>query len=218
MPITRLKRILIPAFLTLLLCACGGKTPVETDTAPLKVSPASQSVVALGEMKSFTVVSATDWYARSSAAWNIVKKGDTVDFKCDIAIDGDAPKPIYALDSTMYQLMTDGQDASDTPGPAASLYFKYDPKTFPVVSKDLSKVWIVEVDGRQDWYSLGIKGYELYRIAKKLGGWWATGLDGGGSSAVWLWDPATSKGSIVNRPSDSKGERSDLSYWAIKQK
>lgn len=51
-----------------------------------------------------------------------------------------------------------------------------------------------------------------------LGGWWATGLDGGGSSAVWLWDPATSKGGIVNRPSDSKGERSCLSYWIIKQK
>ena len=69
MLITRMKRILIPSVLTLLLCACGGKPPAETDTAPLKVSPASQSVVALGEMKSFTVVSATDWYARSSAAW-----------------------------------------------------------------------------------------------------------------------------------------------------
>ena len=97
MLITRMKRILIPSVLTLLLCACGGKPPVETDTAPLKVSPASQSVAALG-------------------------------------------------------------------------------------------------------------------------GWWATGLDGGGSSAVWLWDPATSKGGIVNRPSDSKGERSCLSYWIIKQK
>jgi len=147
-----------------------------------------------------------------------VKKGDTIDFKCDIAIDGDASKPIYSLDSTMYQLMTEGQDASNTPGANASLYTAYDPMTFPVVSQDRTKVWIVEVDGRQGWYSTGVKGYEIYRIAKKLGGWWVTRMDGGGSSAMWVWDAAKGGGALVNSVSDSKGERSDMTYVIIREK
>ena len=154
---------------------------------------------------------ASEWYAK-------VKKGDTVEFKCDIAIDGDASKPIFALDSSMYQLLTEGQDASNTPGSTASLYSKYDPITFPVVSQDRSKVWLVEIDGRQGWYSTGIKGYELYRIAKKLGGWWATRLDGGGSSAMWVWDAAKGGGSLVNSVCDSKGERSCMSYILLTEK
>jgi len=150
-----------------------------------------------------------------------LKVGDTVEFKCDIAIDGDASKPILTLDSTMYQLMTNGQDASNTPGSSASLYTAYDPKTWPVVSADRKKVWIVEVDGRQispTWYSLGVRGYEMYRIAKKLGGAWVTVMDGGGSSAMWVLNPSTGSGNIVNRPCDSKGERSCMTYLLIREK
>ena len=150
-----------------------------------------------------------------------LKVGDTVEFKCDISIDGDASKPILTLDSTMYQLMTDGQDASNTPGSSSSLYTAYDPKTWPVVSADRKKVWIVEVDGRQispTWYSLGVRGYEMYRISKKLGGAWVTVMDGGGSSAMWVWNPASGSGRIVNRPSDSKGERSCMTYLLIREK
>lgn len=146
-----------------------------------------------------------------------VKVGDTVEFRCDITVDG-VSKPILTQVSTMYQLMTDGQDASNTPGSSASLYTKYDPKTFPVVSQDLKKVWLVEIDGRQLWYSLGVKGYEMYRIAKKLGGWWTTGLDGGGSSAMWLWDASKGKGGLVSKPCDSKGERSCMNYLLIREK
>ena len=150
-----------------------------------------------------------------------LKTGDTVEFRCDISIDGDASKPILTLDSTMYQLMTDGQDASNTPGSSASLYTAYDPKTWPVVSADRKKVWIVEVDGRQispTWYSLGVRGYEMYRISKKLGGAWLTVMDGGGSSAMWVWNQSTGSGSIVNRPCDSKGERSCMTYLLIREK
>ena len=150
-----------------------------------------------------------------------VKVGDTVELRCDISIDGDASKPILTLDSTMYQLMSDGKDASNTPGSSSSLYTAYDPKTWPVVSADRKKVWLVEVDGRQispTWYSLGVRGYEMYRIAEKLGGAWVTVMDGGGSSAMWVWNPATGSGSIVNRPSDSKGERSCMTYVLIREK
>lgn len=153
-----------------------------------------------------------------ASAWKAkVKVGDTVEFRCDISVDG-VSKPILTQVSTMYQLMTDGQDASNTPGSTASLYTKYDPKTFPIVSQDLKKVWLVEIDGRQLWYSLGVKGYEMYRIAKKLGGWWTTGLDGGGSSAIWLWDASKGKGGLVNKPCDSKGERSCMNYLLIREK
>lgn len=150
-----------------------------------------------------------------------VKVGDTVEFRCDISIDGDASKPILTLDSTMYQVMTNGNDASETPGTNSNLYLKFDPKTFPVVSADRSKVWLVEVDGRQispSWYSLGVKGYEMYRIGKKLGGAWVTGMDGGGSSAMWVWNPSKGSGALVTRPCDSKGERSCMTYVLVREK
>ena len=157
-----------------------------------------------------------------ASEWStFIQTGSTVEFKCDISIDNDASKPIYTLNSTMYLLMNNGIDGSDSPGTSSSLYTKYDPKTFPVVSQDRTKVWLVEVDGRQvdsGWYSLGVKGYEMYRIAKKLGGWWMTGMDGGGSSAIWIYNASTGSGGLVNKPSDSKGERSDMTYILLRVK
>ena len=178
-------------------------------TSPLSEAPYISSADRIG-------IALSGDYA---AAWaNSVKPGDTVEFKCDMAIDGDSSKPIWSLGSTMYQLMTDGQDASNTPGSSASLYSKYDPMTFPVVSQDLRTVWLVEIDGRQGWYSMGVKGYEMYRIARKLGGWWVTRMDGGGSSSMWVWNESAQKGAIVSKPSDSKGERSCMSYLIVKEK
>lgn len=147
---------------------------------------------------------------------SFIQVGSRLEANCTITVDGVA-KPILTQVSTMYQLMTDGRDASNTPGSASSLYTKFDPKTFPVVSKDGKKVWLVEVDGRNGWTSMGVKGYEMYRIAKKLGGWWTTGLDGGGSSCTWIWKG--SSGSIVNKPSDTVGgERSCMNYLLIRAK
>ena len=56
------------AILALLSCACGGKEPAEKPS-PLAVSPLTQNVVGLGEQKTFSVTSATDWYARSNQPW-----------------------------------------------------------------------------------------------------------------------------------------------------
>ncbi|MBP5483075.1 MAG: phosphodiester glycosidase family protein [Bacteroidales bacterium] len=145
-----------------------------------------------------------------------VSVGLKVELNCTITVGG-ISKPILTQVSTMYQLMTDGRDASDTPGQNASLYSAYDPMTYPIVSKDGTKVWLVEIDGRQGWYSMGVKGYEMYRIAKKLGGWWATRLDGGGSSCAWVWNG--SSGSIVSRPYDNPGgERSCMNYLLVRAK
>ena len=90
--------------------------------------------------------------------------------------------------------------------------------TFPVVSEDGRKVWLVEIDGRQDWYSMGVKAYEVYRIAKKLGGWSVSRMDGGGSSAMWVRNPSTGWSGLVNSPCDPKGERSCLTYMILRQK
>lgn len=152
-------------------------------------------------------------------AWaSSVKVGDIVEFKCDIAIEGDASKPISTVGSTMYEIMKDGNDRSSSIGSTSALHLRYDPMTWPVVSGDGRKLWVVLVDGRQGWYSIGVKAYEIYRISKKLGGMSATRFDGGGSTTMWLWDPSAGQGSVVNRPSDSNGERSCMSYLLIRVK
>lgn len=145
-----------------------------------------------------------------------VKEGDTIELSCTISINGDSSKPMLMLDSTMYEFMVDGEDRTQTIPSSAAPLTKYDPMTFPVVSADGSKLWLVEVDGRKGWNGMGVKAYEMFRIGKKLGGANITRLDGGGSSTVWLWDG--SKGSVVNQPSDSRGERSCLSYILIREK
>ena len=147
-----------------------------------------------------------------------VKVGDIIEFKCDISIEGDASKPITALGSSMYEIMKDGNDRTSSIGSTSALHTRFDPMTWPVVSADGKKLWLVLVDGRQGWYSMGLKAYEIYRISKKLGGSSATRFDGGGSTTMWLWNPSSGQGSVVNRPSDSNGERSCMSYLLIRVK
>ena len=147
----------------------------------------------------------------AASSWSSVKVGDTVELRCDISIDGDSSKPIQTLVSTKNQYMLDGKDND-----SEKLDTDFVPKTFPVLSKDRRKIWLVVVDGRQGWYSIGVKGYDLYGIAKKLGGWWSTGLDGGGSSTMWTWDASKGNGSVVNSLATS--ERSCLNYIVIREK
>ena len=146
-----------------------------------------------------------------------LKAGDTIKLRFDMSVDGET-KPIYTQNSSMYRLMENGSDGSNTPPSGNNLYTTYDPMTFPVVSQDRKTVWLVEVDGRQPGYSYGVKGYEMFRIAQKLGGWNMTRFDGGGSSCMWVYDPAKSSGKTVNRVSDSKGERSCLNYMLVRLK
>ena len=147
-----------------------------------------------------------------------LKAGDTVRLKFDMTIEGETTRAIYTQNSSMYRLMENGNDGSNTPPAGNNLYTTYDPMTFPVVSQDRKTVWLVEVDGRQPTYSYGTKGYEMFRIAQKLGGWNMTRFDGGGSSCMWVYDPAKSSGKTVNRVSDSKGERSCLNYMLVRLK
>lgn len=149
---------------------------------------------------------------------NSVSIGSKIEFRADMTIEGETTRPIYTQNSTMYHIMKNGADNLASVGSSSSLHTTQDPMTFPVISEDGKKVWLVEIDGRQGWYSTGVTGYEMYRIAKKLGGYNMTRFDGGGSSVMWVYDSAKAKGSVVNSVSDSKGERSCLNYLLIKSK
>ena len=184
------------------------KTLHDGTGTPLSAAPYLSSANEVG----FAVSGSTAQTLLSS-----LKAGDTVRLKFDMSIDGET-KPIFTQNSSMYRLMENGKDGSNTPAAGNNLHTTYDPMTFPVVSQDRKTVWLVEVDGRQAGYSYGVKGYEMFRIAQKLGGWNMTRFDGGGSSCMWVYDPATSSGKTVNRVSDSKGERSCLNYMLVRLK
>lgn len=146
----------------------------------------------------------------------LVSVGATVEFCCDMTIEGETTRPIYTQNSSMYQLMKDGVNNTSTV--SNSLANERDPRTFPIVSQDKKTLWIVQSDGRQGWYSMGLSGNEMVMLAKKLGGYNVTNTDGGGSSTMWVYDSAAGRGSVVNSVSDSKGERSCLNYLLIKTK
>lgn len=155
--------------------------------------------------------------AKADAVKALVSVGSTIELRCDMTIEGETTRPIYTQCSSMFELMKNGADnLSSLPSnhdPAAR-----DPRTVPIISKDKKTLWLVQVDGRQGWYSCGISHEEMMVLAKKLGGYSATNLDGGGSSVMWVYDSAAGKGSVVNSVSDSKGERSCLNYMLIKVK
>lgn len=75
------------------------------------------------------------------------------------------------------------------------------PRTMIGVDRD-GEVWLVTVDGRQPWLSLGMTFAELKRLANRIGLESALNLDGGGSTTMVLKD-----GWIVNHPSDETGPR-----------
>ena len=148
-----------------------------------------------------------------------VKVGDVIKLKADVAIDG-ANKPIYTLNSTMFQFLKNGKDNTGSLADNSSNNTKFDPITFAAVDQAGTKVWFVVVDGRQInltdgvWTSMGLKAHEMMQVAKRLGAYNMTRFDGGGSTAMWAYSDGT--GALVNTPSDAKGERSCMNYIYIR--
>ena len=70
-----------------------------------------------------------------------------------------------------------------------------------MIGDDGTSIWLVTVDGRQPWLSLGMSFTELQGLARRLGLRSALNLDGGGSTTMWV------RGVIVNNPSDAAGPR-----------
>ena len=134
--------------------------------------------------------------------------GSTLRIRADVTVNG-ISTPILTQNSTMYQFMVDGEDKSfDTD--------KYDPMTYVGIDKAGTKVCFFVIDGRQDWISMGVKFYEMVRIAQKFDCWNVTRFDGGGSTAMWLYTDGAGK--VVNQPSDAKGERSCMNYLHVRIK
>ena len=75
------------------------------------------------------------------------------------------------------------------------------PRTMIGTGRD-GAIWLVTIDGRQPWLSLGMTFAELKRLARRIGLQSALNLDGGGSTTM-----VVQGGWIVNHPSDPAGPR-----------
>ena len=144
-----------------------------------------------------------------------LKAGDKIRLKAEMTVGGET-KPVYMQNSTMFQFLVNGEDKSDTAPAGHTNLTQYDPVTYVAVDRNGTKVWLVEVDGRQAWVSMGLKSYEMARISLKLGAWNMTRFDGGGSSAMWVY--RNGEGKLVSTPSDAKGERSCMNYIMVRVK
>ncbi len=141
------------------------------------------------------------------------KAGDAIKIMAEVKVDGVA-KPILTQNSTMLHLVKNGRDASWIN--TKDGYPLYDPMTYVGISEDQKKVYFIVIDGRQDWVSMGVHFVEMSQIAIKLGCYNVTRFDGGGSTALWVNDGTGGK--LVNKPSDSRGERSCMNYMYIRVK
>lgn len=150
-----------------------------------------------------------------ASQFSSVKVGDEISLKADMLVGG-ISKPIYTQNSTMWQFITEGENTVGTIPVDHSFRTLQDPMTFVTVNKKTSRICLIEIDGRQTNWSIGVTADDCAQIALHLGAWNATRFDGGGSSAMWLYRSGT--GALVTKPSDSKGERSCLNYIYVRKK
>jgi len=134
-----------------------------------------------------------------------------------VTVDAASPAPAYAprlgspaadwaaapeIVSGAGLLLRDGREITDWTEEQLSAGFETTrhPRTMIGVGGD-GGVWLVTVDGRQPWLSLGMTFAELQRLARRLGLRSALNLDGGGSTTMVVdrW--------IVNHPSEESGPR-----------
>ena len=73
------------------------------------------------------------------------------------------------------------------------------PRTAYGLSADRRFLYVVVIDGRQKKWSLGTKGSETGRIMLEAGADDAINMDGGGSSAMCVWDRRKNKPVRINR-------------------
>jgi hypothetical protein len=85
------------------------------------------------------------------------------------------------------------------------------PRTAVGFSRDSSTLFLLTVDGRSE-NSGGMTLTELADMMHKLGAWQAMNFDGGGSTTMVI------EGSLVNKPSDTTGEREVGNVLAVVKK
>jgi len=85
------------------------------------------------------------------------------------------------------------------------------PRTSIGFSRDSSTLILLTVDGRSE-NSGGMTLVELANMMRKLGAWQAMNFDGGGSTTMVI------DGAVVNKPSDTTGEREVGNVLAVIKK
>jgi exopolysaccharide biosynthesis protein len=100
-------------------------------------------------------------------------------------------------------LLRDGREISDWKEEQLSASFETTrhPRTMIGVDRG-GAIWLVTVDGRQPWLSLGMTFAELKTLARRIGLQSALNLDGGGSTTMVVQERF-----IANHPSDETGPR-----------
>lgn len=109
-------------------------------------------------------------------------------------------RPVIVKDSALGPSV----DTEGAPGFASGRH----PRTAVGIASGGRRLLLVVVDGRQRPYSDGMTLRELGNLLLALGAREALNLDGGGSSAMAIAEPAQGGAMrVVNRPSDATGER-----------
>ncbi len=129
-----------------------------------------------------------------------VSEGDTIGLILELP---PLKKPISEMIGGMPRLIRNGKISVEwqKEGPNRAFAYNRHPRTSVGFSKDSTRVYCFVVDGRQPGYSLGMSLFELAQYMLEWGVYQGLNLDGGGSSTMVVGD------SVVNRPSDTEGER-----------
>jgi hypothetical protein len=157
--------------------------------------------------------------ARARGAVGITTRGGRSLLLFDrVTVDGATPSPAYqprlgsrAQDwsaapdalSGAGLLMLDGREFTDWKDEQLSAGFETTRHPRTMIGVDRSgAIWLIAVDGRQPWLSLGMTFAELTALARRIGLVSALNLDGGGSTTMVVQERF-----IVNHPSDETGPR-----------
>jgi exopolysaccharide biosynthesis protein len=128
-------------------------------------------------------------------------------------------------------LVKKGANVAPTYQPGDNYILNYNPRTAVGISKGCSdldastncRMFFITIDGRQDNWSYGVRLPYLADELIRAGAYAAVNLDGGGSTTMWSArrNPSFCEstpsvgGCLVQRPSDSAGERSKQSAIVV---
>jgi exopolysaccharide biosynthesis protein len=161
--------------------------------------------------------------ARGRGAVGIVPRGRLLFDR--VTVDADATPPVYQprLGSRAQEwsaapdalsgaglLLLDGREITDWKDEQVSAGFDTTRHPRTMIGVDRSgAIWLVAVDGRQPWRSLGMTFAELKGVARRIGLTSALNLDGGGSTTMVVerW--------IVNHPSEETGPRAVIDALVV---
>lgn len=154
----------------------------------------ARDTLVFGDTLLLHVVPGTTWAVQEGDTLSldiaVQRLGDSVPAGVVHAVSG---RPILLRDSTLTaDVHSEGNAGFRGPNPRSAFG----------LSRDGRRAWLVVIDGRQPARSVGTSLEQTGALLRMLGANSAINLDGGGSSALVVRDPATGAGQLRNRPSD----------------